>query len=86
VRDVSIEDAAAYADTVGKRLPTAEHWRAAAQDPAFVGEAGLWEWLAKPADEPADGRYPVISRDGDGTRPAEGATDVTFRLVMMATP
>jgi hypothetical protein len=88
VTSVSHAYAGSFAEASGKRLPTAEEWRAAAALPGFESPDDTWEWVGANAGSPAagvDNERPVVSKQGTELRKAAGAKDVTFRLAKQAT-
>ncbi len=68
--------AKAYAQTVKKRLLTAEEWDAAVRTPGVIATPATYEWVA-----PAVGKAaPVRAPGKTGMRTMKGHKDVTFRL------
>lgn len=68
--------AKAYAQTVGKRLLTADEWQAAATTPGVIASSSLFEWVAPAVGKKAPVRAPGKQEE----RPLSGQKDVTFRL------
>jgi hypothetical protein len=79
VTRISYRYARSYAEAKGRRLPTAEEWRRAAEQPEFISPDGLWEWVAPDDDAGGDTR-PVQSPAGSAGRSAAGGKDIGFRL------
>jgi serine/threonine-protein kinase len=81
VTGVSFDAALAFAQSKGKRLLTAEEWRAAERVQGFAPAGALWEWVAD-ASGRRDQHTTIHPRQGVATRGGGNAGDVTFRLAL----
>jgi serine/threonine protein kinase len=79
VTGIAFHYARAFAQSKGKRLLSAEEWRAATKTEGFANAGGLWEWVAD-ASSKRDQHAAIHPRDGIATRGGANAGDVTFRL------
>ncbi|HWN65982.1 MAG TPA: SUMF1/EgtB/PvdO family nonheme iron enzyme, partial [Haliangium sp.] len=79
VTGIAFHYARAFAQLKGKRLLTAEEWRAAAKTEGFAPAEALWEWVADDAGK-RDQHAAIHPREGIATRGGANADDVTFRL------
>ncbi len=79
VTAVSFEYAQAFARSHGKRLATADEWRAASRVDGFERAGGLWEWIEDDARKP-DQHTTIHPEQGLAARAGGNASDVTFRL------
>jgi eukaryotic-like serine/threonine-protein kinase len=79
VTGIAFHYARAFAQSKGKRLLTAEEWRAATQTEGFRPTDGLWEWVTDASDK-RDQHAAIHPSEGLATRGGANAGDVTFRL------
>jgi serine/threonine-protein kinase len=79
VTGIAFHYARAFAQSKGKRLLTAEEWRAARRTEGFTPTDGLWEWVTD-ASGKRDQHAAIHPREGIATRGGANAGDVTFRL------
>jgi serine/threonine protein kinase len=79
VTGVAFLNARRFAQRKGKRLLTAEEWRAASKTEGFQIADPLWEWVADASDKP-DQHAAIHPGEGIATRGGANAGDVTFRL------
>jgi len=81
VTGVAYNFARAYAQSVDRRLLTADEYAAALATPGVeAAPAGLWEWIDAAASPAKD--KPVRAPGKQAMRPQTGQKDVTFRLAV----